>query len=68
MRLTFAALAAAAVRIAGYGAAGIAQNQPAFIAAFYLIPLLGAALALAVLMGWGPLAILARHHQAAAPA
>ena len=39
MRLTLASLAAAAVRIAGYGVAGAAQNQPALLAAFYLIPL-----------------------------
>ena len=51
MRLTLASLAAAGLRIAGYGVQGLAQNDPAFIAAFYLIPLLGAAGGLAVLMG-----------------
>jgi len=69
MRLTLAALAAAGLRIAGYGVMGVAQNQPAFIAAFYLIPLLGALAALAVLTGWGPAAMLARLRSAeAAPA
>ena len=53
LRLTFAALAAAAVRIAGYGVAGAAKNQPALLALFYVVPLLGAGIALAVLMGVG---------------
>jgi lipopolysaccharide export system permease protein len=60
MRLTLAALAAAALRIGGYGVAGPASNHPALFALFYVIPLLGAGLALAVLMGYSPAALLAR--------
>ena len=47
MRLTVASLAAAALRIAGYGVRGPAASHPALFALFYLIPLLGAGLALA---------------------
>jgi lipopolysaccharide export system permease protein len=64
MRLAMAALAAAAVRIAGYGVAGPASSHPALISLFYLIPLLGTGLALAVLMGYSPSAILARRRRA----
>jgi lipopolysaccharide export system permease protein len=60
MRLTGAALAAATLRIAGYGVAGPASSHPALFALFYLIPLLGTGLALTALMGYSPLAILAR--------
>ena len=63
MRLTMAALAAAAVRIAGYGVAGPASSHPALISLFYVIPLLGAGLALATLMGYSPSAILARRRR-----
>lgn len=63
-RLTMAALAAAAVRIAGYGVAGPASGHPALIVLFYVIPLLGTGLALAVLMGYSPAAILARRRRA----
>jgi lipopolysaccharide export system permease protein len=63
-RLTMASLAAAAVRIAGYGVAGPAAGHPALIVLFYVIPLLGAGLALAVLMGYSPAAILARRRRA----
>jgi len=63
-RLTVAALAAAAVRIAGYGVAGPASSHPALIILFYVIPLLGTGLALAVLMGYSPAAILARRRRA----
>ena len=68
IRLTIAALAAAAVRIAGYGVAGPASNHPALISLFYIIPLLGAGLALAVLMGYSPSAILARRRTSEVPA
>jgi lipopolysaccharide export system permease protein len=68
MRLTMAALAAAAVRIAGYGVAGPASSHPALAALFYVIPLLGAGLALMVLMGFSPSAIMARRRMAEAPA
>jgi lipopolysaccharide export system permease protein len=64
MRLTMAALAAAVVRIAGYGVAGPASSYPALISLFYIIPLLGAGLALASLMGYSPSAILARRRRA----
>ncbi len=60
LRLTIASLAAIAVRIAGYGLTGPASNHPALVILFYLIPLLGAGLALLVLMGYSPSAILAR--------
>jgi lipopolysaccharide export system permease protein len=63
-RLTMAALAAAVVRIAGYGVAGPASGLPVLIVLFYVIPLLGAGLALAVLMGYSPAAILARRRRA----
>jgi lipopolysaccharide export system permease protein len=68
MRLAFAALAAIGLRIGGYGILGLAQNKPAFIAGFYLIPLVGAGLALAMLAGWQPFAIFRRRSGAAAPA
>jgi lipopolysaccharide export system permease protein len=64
LRLTMASLAAAAVRIAGYGVAGPASNHPVMTTLFYLIPLLGAGLALLVLMGYSPSAILARRRRA----
>jgi lipopolysaccharide export system permease protein len=60
MRLTMASLAAAAVRIAGYGVAGPASGHPALNALFYVIPLLGMVLAWIVLMGFSPAAILRR--------
>jgi lipopolysaccharide export system permease protein len=63
MRLTMAALAAAAVRIAGYGVTGPASSHPALVSLFYLIPLLGMGLALTVLMGYSPSAILARRRR-----
>jgi lipopolysaccharide export system permease protein len=60
MRLGGAALAAAVLRIAGYGVAGPASSHPSMFFLFYLLPLLGTALALAVLMGYSPRAILRR--------
>jgi lipopolysaccharide export system permease protein len=68
MRLAFAALAAIGLRIGGYGILGLAQNKPAFIAGFYLIPLVGTALGLAVLAGWQPFAIFRRRPAEAATA
>jgi len=62
-RLTMASLAAATVRIAGYGVAGPASSHPALIVLFYVIPLLGAGLALAMMMGYSPAAILARRRR-----
>ena len=63
VRLTMACLAAAAVRIAGYGVAGPASNHPALNVLFYVIPLLGMALAWMVLMGLSPNAILERRRR-----
>ena len=54
IRLSGAALAAAVIRLAGYGVAGPASTHPALFALFYLIPLIGAGLALVVLMGYAP--------------
>jgi lipopolysaccharide export system permease protein len=68
MRLTGASLAAAAVRIAGYGVSGPASSHPSLFVLFYLIPLIGTALAWAVLMGWTPAAWLSRRQAAGAPA
>ena len=68
MRLTMASLAAAAVRIAGYGVTGPASGHSALVVLFYIIPLLGAGLALLVLMGYSPSAILARRRVMEAPA
>jgi hypothetical protein len=58
-----ACLAAAAVRIAGYGVSGPASRHPALDPLFYVIPLLGMALAWIVLMGFSPAAILQRRRR-----
>ncbi len=60
IRLTVASLVAAGLRIAGYGAMGVAQRNPPLIALFYLLPAIGAAGAIIVLMGYSPRAIMAR--------
>ncbi|MGZ5932980.1 MAG: LPS export ABC transporter permease LptF [Rhizomicrobium sp.] len=60
LRLAIAALAAAIVRIAGYGVQGLAVGSPSLVFLFYLIPLLGAAIALAALAGVHPMAWLRR--------
>jgi lipopolysaccharide export system permease protein len=60
LRLGMASLAAAGLRIAGYGVMGVAQHAPLLASLFYLLPLIGTAGAIAVLMGYGPTAILAR--------
>ena len=60
LRLTMASLAATAVYLAGYGVAGPAASHPALAVLFYVMPLLGAGLALLVLMGYSPRSILAR--------
>ncbi|MEI9997170.1 MAG: LPS export ABC transporter permease LptF [Rhizomicrobium sp.] len=60
LRLTFAIVAVAAVRIAGYGVQGLAARDPSLNVLFYAIPLLGSALALANLMGADPMAWLRR--------
>jgi lipopolysaccharide export system permease protein len=60
LRLTMASLAAAGLRIAGYGVMGVAQHNPALIFAFYLLPLLGGACAISVLAGYSPSSIRER--------
>jgi lipopolysaccharide export system permease protein len=60
LRLTGASFAASGLRIAGYGIMGMAQRNPPLVALFYLIPALGAAAAIAVLMGYSPAALWAR--------
>jgi len=54
LRLTIASLLAVGLRIAGYGLQGFAANHPFWNILLYLVPLLGAAAALAVLMGFDP--------------
>jgi len=55
LRITTAVVVAALLRIAGYGIQGLATHHPSFCVLFYLIPLLGAAAATALLMGFDPL-------------
>jgi lipopolysaccharide export system permease protein len=57
-RLTMASLAAIGLRIGGYGIMGLAQRHPMLVSVFYLLPLLGTAGAIAVLMGYSPTSIL----------
>lgn len=66
LRLALAALAAAIVRIAGYGVQGLAVSTPSLLFLFYVIPLLGAAIALVVLSGTNPFARIARSEPAEA--
>ena len=66
LRLALAALAAAIVRIAGYGVQGLAVGAPSLLFLFYVIPLLGAAIALAVLTGRNPFERFARARRAEA--
>ncbi|MDE2133633.1 MAG: LPS export ABC transporter permease LptF [Alphaproteobacteria bacterium] len=54
LRMTLAAAAVSAIRIAGYGVQGMAASAPVLCVLFYLIPLLGAAAAFAVLVGGLP--------------
>ena len=54
LRMTIGSVAATGIRIAGYGVQGMAVSKPAFCVLFYLIPLLGAGAALAVLAGAFP--------------
>ena len=54
LRLALAAVGAALIRIAGYGVQGLAVSTPSLVVLFYLIPLLGAAIAVAVLAGVNP--------------
>ena len=54
LRLVLAALGGAIIRIAGYGVQGLAVSTPSLVFLFYLIPLLGTAIALMVLAGARP--------------
>lgn len=51
-RLVTASVAAAGLRIAGYGIQGLAVRHPAFCALFYLIPIVAGAIALAEIAGF----------------
>ncbi|HSZ11320.1 MAG TPA: LPS export ABC transporter permease LptF [Rhizomicrobium sp.] len=69
LRLTFASFFAAGLRIAGYGAQGPSVSHPWMVVFLYLIPLLGAAVALAALAGLDPEEVFrARTNVAVAPA
>jgi lipopolysaccharide export system permease protein len=59
-RLALAILTALGLRIAGYGILGLAQRHPSLAAAFYLLPMLGTAGAIAVLAGYTPASLMAR--------
>jgi len=67
LRLGLASLAAASLLIADYGVMGLAQRNPLLVPLFYILPLLGAAAAIAVLAGYSPSAILARRRRMRAP-
>lgn len=54
LRITMAVVAAAMLRIGGYGVQGLATHHPALCALFYLIPLFGTGVAIAFLMGFDP--------------
>jgi lipopolysaccharide export system permease protein len=58
LRVTMAAVSAALLRIAGYGVQGLATHHPSMSVLFYVIPLLGALGATAMLMGFDPVAML----------
>ena len=56
LRITMAAVAAALLRIAGYCVQGLATHHPSLSVLFYVIPLVGAVGAAAMLAGFDPLA------------
>jgi lipopolysaccharide export system permease protein len=58
LRITMAVIAAAALRIAGYGVQGLGTHHPALCVLFYVIPLFGASVATAFLMGFDPAKLL----------
>jgi lipopolysaccharide export system permease protein len=60
LRLTIASIAAALLRIAGYGIQGLAISKPYTVVLFYLIPLGGAAAVLLGLGGFSPWAWFSR--------
>jgi lipopolysaccharide export system permease protein len=52
LRVTTAAMAAAGLRIAGYGIQGLATHHPTLSMLFYFIPFFGTAVAIALMMGF----------------
>jgi len=60
LRLTLASLAAAGLRIASYGVMGMVQRNPPLVATFYLLSLLGASGAIALLACYSPAALTSR--------
>jgi len=60
LRMGAAIVAAVGLRIVGYGIVGLAQRHQPLVPAFYLIPLLGAAGAVLVMVGYTPAALAAR--------
>jgi lipopolysaccharide export system permease protein len=60
LRLTMASFAAAVLRIMGYGVQGMAISKPYAVVLFYVIPLLGSALALGGLAGADPVGWIRR--------
>jgi lipopolysaccharide export system permease protein len=54
LRMTVACFAATGLRIAGYGVQGLAINDPAMCILFYVLPALGAAIAIWILTGGHP--------------
>ena len=55
LRIATAVLIAAGVRIAGYGIQGLAVGNPLFCVLFYVVPILGAGIGFAELMGVNPI-------------
>jgi lipopolysaccharide export system permease protein len=68
LRITIAAVAAALLRIAGYGVQGLATHHPTLSILFYLIPFLGAVGATAMLTGFDPVAFFRSERKPAAEA
>lgn len=66
LRLTGAAVAAGVLRIVGYAAQGMAARSPMMVALLYLVPLLGAGLALAEFVGLDYRALLRSEEDAEA--
>ncbi len=60
LRLTGACVGAAALRIIGYGAQGMAAREPAFCLLLYLVPLLGIGIGMADFMGFAPGSVFRR--------
>ena len=55
-----------ALKIASYGVMGLVQRNPPLVALFYLLPLLGAGSAIALLAGYSPNALATRFRMRAA--